>query len=160
MTVWRRSGDNAVSGQCFAATAESSAGVQLADGCSAHAAAFGSAAPGAAARCEEARRNCCNDPEAHFPRAANGRAPDNPDSNTAPSNRADIAFVCLANPRPRRRKEERCRRSAPTAKNANNWRDCALVTLVSQGKSIQLVVVLLQSCGKYVERNSGSIGKG
>ena len=55
---------------------------------------------------------------------------------------------------------ERCRRSAPTAKNANNWRDCALVTLVSQGKSIQLVVVLLQSCGKYVERNSGSIGKG
>jgi hypothetical protein len=101
---------------CFAATVESSAGDRLADGCSAHAAASGSAAPGAAAHCEEPRRNCCNDPEARFPRAANGLAPDNPDSNTARSNRADIAFVCLANPRLRRRKGERCRRSAPTAK--------------------------------------------
>jgi hypothetical protein len=95
---------------------ESSAGDRLADGCSAHAAASGSAAPGAAAHCEEPRRNCCNDPEARFPRAANGLAPDNPDSNTARSNRADIAFVCLANPRLRRRKGERYRRSAPTAK--------------------------------------------
>lgn len=116
MMVWRRCGDDAVSGHCFAAAVESSAGDRPAYGCSAHAAASGSAAPGAAARCEEARRNCCNDPEARFPRAASGRAPDNPDSNTARSNRADIAFVCLANPRPRRRKEKRYRRSAPTAK--------------------------------------------
>ena len=159
MTVWRRCGDDAVSGHCFAATAESSAGDRLADGCSARAAAFGSAAPEAAARCEAVRRNCCNDPEARFPRAASGRAPDNPDSNTAPSNRADIAFVCLAKPRPRRRKEKRYRRSAPTAKNAKNWRDCAPEALVSQGKSIQLVVVLLQSCGKYVERNAARLGK-
>ena len=98
MTMWRRCGDDAVSGHCFAATAESSAGDRLADGCSARAAASGSAAPEAAARCEAVRRNCCNDPEARFPRAASGRAPDNPDSNTAPSNRADIAFVCLAKP--------------------------------------------------------------
>ena len=113
----RRCGDDAVSGHCLAATAtESSAGVRLADGSPAHAAASGSAAPGAAVRCEAVRRNCCNDPEARSPRAASGRAPDNPDSNTAPSNRADIAFVCLAKPRPRRRKEKRCRRSAPTAK--------------------------------------------
>jgi len=103
---------------CFAAAVESSADDRLADGCSAHAAASGSAAPGAAAHCEEPRRNCCNDPEARFPRAANGLAPDNPDSNTARSNRADIAFVCLANPRLRRRKGERHRRSAPTAKTS------------------------------------------
>ena len=47
----------------------------------------------------------------------------------------------------------------PDSKNAKNWRDCAPASLVSQGKSIQLVVVLLQSCGKYVERNSGSTEK-
>ena len=145
----RRCGDDAVSGHCLAATAtESSAGVRLADGSPTHAAASGSAAPGAAVRCEAVRRNCCNDPEARSPRAASGRAPDNPDSNTARSNRADIAFVCPANPRPRRRKGKRSRRSAPYYKNAKNWRDCAPEALVSQGKSIQLVVVLLQGCGK------------
>ena len=42
----------------------------------------------------------------------------------------------------------------PDCKNAKNWRDCAPEALVSQGKSIQLVVVLLQSCGKYGERKS------
>ena len=94
----RRCGDDAVSGYCFPATADSSADVRLACDWPAHAAAFGSAAPEAAVRCEAVRRSCCNDPEARFPRAANGRAPDNPDSNTAPSNRADIAFVCLAKP--------------------------------------------------------------
>jgi len=154
MAVWRRCGDDAVSGRCFAAAAKSSAGVRRADGCSAHAGASGSAAPGAAVRCEGVRRNCCSDPAARSPRAASGRAPDNPDSNTARSNRADIAFVCLANPRPRRRKGKRSRRSAPYCKNAKNWRDCAPEALVSQGKSIQLVVVLLQSCGKYGERKS------
>ena len=157
MTVWRRCGDDAVSGRCFDAAAESSAGVRLADSCSARAAAFGSAAPAAAARCEAGRRNCCNDPAARFPRAASGRAPDNPDSNTAPSNRADIAFVCLARPTaPAAEGESDRRRSAPTAKTPRNWRDCAPEGLVSQGKSIQLVVVLLQSCGKYGERKSGS----
>jgi hypothetical protein len=49
---------------------------------------------------------------------------------------------------------------APRCKNATNWRDCAPASLVSQGKSIQLVVVLLQSCGKYVERTSDSTEKG
>jgi hypothetical protein len=149
----RRCGDDAVSGHCLVATAiKSSAGVRLAYGSPAHAAASGSAAPGAAVRCEAVRRNCCSDPEARSPRAASGRAPDNPDSNTARSNRADIAFVCLANPRPRRRKGKRSRRSAPYYENANNWRDCAPEALVSQGKSIQLVVVLLQSCGKCQTR--------
>ena len=47
----------------------------------------------------------------------------------------------------------------PDFKNAKNWRDCAPGALVSQDKSIQLVVVLLQSCGKYVERNAARLGK-
>lgn len=149
MTVWRRCGDDAVSGHCFAATAESNAGDRRADGCSAHAAAFGSAAPGAAARCEAARRSCCNDPEARFPRAASGHAPDNRDSNTAPSNRADIAFVCLAKPTASAAEGRAIPPKRPDCKNAKNWRDCAPGALVSQGKSIQLVVVLLQGCGKY-----------
>lgn len=113
---WRLSGDDAVSGHCFVAAAKSTAGVRTGDGSPAHAAASESAAQAGAARCEAVRHNCCNDPEARSPRAASGRAPDNPDSNTAPSNPADIAFVCLANPRPRRRREKRCRRSTPTAK--------------------------------------------
>jgi len=50
-----------------------------------------SAARGAAARCEAARRSCCKIPAAGPPRAASGLARDTPDSNTAPSNRADIA---------------------------------------------------------------------
>ena len=139
----------------FAAT-ESSAGVRLAYGSPAHAAASGSAAPGAAVRCEGVRRNCCNDPEARSPRAASGRAPDNPDSNTAPSNRADIAFVCLAKPAAPAAEGKAMPPKRPDRKSAKNWRDCAPEALVSQGKSIQLVVVLLQSCGKYVERTSDS----
>ena len=138
----------------FAAT-ESSAGVRLADDWPAHAAASGSAAPEAAVRCEALRRSCCNDPEARSPRAASGRAPDNPDSNTAPSNRADIAFVCLAKPRPRRRKEKRTPPKRPDCKTPRTGGDCAPEALVSQGKSIQLVVVLLPSCGKYIEPKSG-----
>jgi hypothetical protein len=106
----------------YLAAIKSSAGVRLADDWPTHAAASGSAAPGAAVRCEGVRRNCCNDPEARSPRAASGRAPDNPDSNTAPSNRADIAFVCLAKPRPRRRKEKRMPPKRPDCKNAKNWR--------------------------------------
>jgi hypothetical protein len=113
------------------------------------AAAFGSAAQAAAARCEEVRRNYCNDPVAHFRRAASGRAPDNPDSNTAPSNRADIAFVCLANPTALAAEGERLPPKHPDLQKRQNWRDCALAALVSQGKSIQLVVVLLQTCGKH-----------
>jgi hypothetical protein len=134
---------------------KSSAGVRLADDWPTHAAASGSAAPGAAVRCEGVRRNCCNDPEARSPRAASGRAPDNPDSNTAPSNRADIAFVCLAKPRPRRRKEKRTPPKRPDCKTPRTGGDCAPEALVSQGKSIQLVVVLLPSCGKYIEPKSG-----
>jgi len=53
------------------------------------------------------------------------------------------------------RKSE-CRRSAPTAKTPRTGGDCAPEALVSQGKSIQLVVVLLPSCGKYIERNAAS----
>jgi hypothetical protein len=128
---------------------ESSADVRVAGGYPTLAAAFGSAALGAVARCEAVRRNCCNDPEARSPRAASGRAPDNPDSSTAPSNRADIAFVLPRKPTPRRREGKRCRRSAPTAKTPRTGGDCAPEALVSQGKSIQLVVVLLQGCGKY-----------
>ena len=134
----------------LAAMAESSADVRLADGSSAHAAASGSAAPGAAVRCGAVRRNCCNDPEARFPRAASGRAPDNPDSNIAPSNRVDIAFVCLAKPTAPAAEGKAMPSKRPDCKNAKNWRDCAPSALVSQGKSIQLVVVLLQSCGKYL----------
>jgi hypothetical protein len=145
---WRRSGDDAVSGHCFVAAAKSTAGVRTGDGSPAHAAASESAAQAAAARCEAVRHNCCNDPEARFPRAASGRAPDNPDSNTAPSNPADIAFVCLANPRPRAAEGKAMPPKRPDCKSAKNWRDCAPEALVSQGKSIQLVVVLLQNCGK------------
>lgn len=145
----RRCGDDAVSGDCFAATVESSAGVRTGDGSPANAAASGSAVPGAAGRCEAVPRNCCNDPEARFPRAASGRAPDNPDSNTAPSNRADIAFVCLAKPAAPSAEGRAMLPKRPDCKNAKNWRDCAPEALVSQGKSIQLVVVLLQSCGKH-----------
>jgi hypothetical protein len=36
----------------------------------------------------------------------------------------------------------------PDLQKRQNWRDCALAALVSQGESIQLVVVLLQTCGK------------
>jgi len=92
----RRCGDGAVSD--LAARRKSTAGVRPGDSSPADADAYGSAAQAVAARCEAVRRNCCNDPEARFRRAASGRAPDNPDSNTAPSNRADIAFVCLAKP--------------------------------------------------------------
>jgi hypothetical protein len=94
----------------------STAGVRPGDSSPADADASGSAAQAAAARCEAVRRNCCNDPEARFRRGASGRAPDNPDSNTAPSNRADIAFVCLANPRPRRRGGERLPPKRPDSK--------------------------------------------
>ena len=135
---------------------ESNAGVRVAGGYSARAAASGSAAPGAAVRCEAVRRNCCNDPEARFPRAASGRAPDNPDSNTAPSNRADIAFVCLAKPTAPATEGKAMPPKRPDCKNVKNRRDCAPEALVSQGKSIQLVVVLLQSCGKYQERKGDS----
>ena len=53
--------------------------------------AFGIAAPAAAARCGAARRNGRNAPAALPESAANGRARRTPDSNTAPSHRADIA---------------------------------------------------------------------
>jgi hypothetical protein len=78
--------------------AESTAGVPQVDGSPTRAGASESAAQVAAGRCEAVRHSCCNDPEARFRRATSGHAPDNPDSNTAPSNRADIAFVCLAKP--------------------------------------------------------------
>ena len=93
----RRCGDGAVS-DLAAWRSESNAGVRPGDGSPMAAAAYGNAAQAAAARCEEVRRNYCNDPVARFRCAASGHAPDNPDLNTAPSNRADIAFVCLAKP--------------------------------------------------------------
>jgi hypothetical protein len=59
-------------------------------------AASGSAARGAAARYEAARRSCCMCPAASPARAASDPARDTPDSNTAPSNREDIASSRLA----------------------------------------------------------------
>jgi hypothetical protein len=57
------------------------------------------------------------------------------------------------NPRPRRRKGGRAiAAKAPRLAKAQNWRDCALGALVSQGESIQLVVVLLQTCGKRLRQ--------
>jgi hypothetical protein len=147
----RRCGDGAVS-DLAARRSESNAGVRPGDGSPMDAAAFGSAAQAAAARCEEVRRNYCNDPVARFRCAASGRAPDNPDSNTAPSNRADIAFVCLAKPTALAAEGERLPPKRPDLQRRQSWRDCALGALVSQGESIQLVVVLLQTCGKRFRR--------
>jgi hypothetical protein len=132
--------------------AESTGGVPRGDGSPAHAGASGSAAQAAAGRCEAVRHNCCNDPEARFQRAASGRVPDNPHSNTAPSNRADIAFVCLAKPAARAAEGKAIAARAPRMQKRQNWRDCAPEALVSQGESIQLVVVLLQNCGKQMSR--------
>jgi hypothetical protein len=55
------------------------------------AASCGSAAPEAAERCEVARRNSRKLPPEDLARAASAPARDTPGSNTAPSNRADIA---------------------------------------------------------------------
>ena len=52
------------------------------------------------------------------------------------------------NPRPRRRREERLPPRRPVLQKRQNWRDCAPARLVSQGESIQLVVVVLRRCGK------------
>jgi len=57
------------------------------------------------------------------------------------------------NPRSRRRKGERLPPKRPDLQKRQSWRDCALGALVSQGESIQLVVVLLQTCGKPFQAN-------
>jgi len=67
------------------------AAAPLADNSSPSARASESADPAAAARYEAVRRNCCNALEARSESAANVRARHTPDSNTAPSHRADIA---------------------------------------------------------------------
>jgi hypothetical protein len=51
------------------------------------------AARAEAARCEAGRRSCCKLPAARPARGASGRGRDIPESNTAPSSRADIASV-------------------------------------------------------------------
>jgi hypothetical protein len=58
------------------------------------------------------------------------------------------------NPRSRRRKGERLPPKRPDLQKRQSWRDCALGALVSQEESIQLVVVLLQTCGKPFQANS------
>lgn len=73
-----------------------SAGVRPGDNPRAAGASSGSAAQAAAARCEEARRSCCRYPAASLARAASDPAQGTPDSNTAPSNREDIASTRLA----------------------------------------------------------------
>jgi hypothetical protein len=150
----RRHGDDAgtTPSPTLLRRSEFSAAGRLGDGSPADAAASGSAAQVAAARCEAVRRNCCTDLEVRFQRAASGRVPDNPHSNTAPSNRADIAFVCLAKPAARATEGKAIAARAPRMQKRQNWRDCAPEALVSQGESIQLVVVLLQNCGKHIRR--------
>jgi hypothetical protein len=73
-----------------------SAGLALGDSLQAGAAACGIAARAAAARCGVERRNCCRFPVGCPARGASGHARDIPESNTAPSSRADIASFCLA----------------------------------------------------------------
>jgi hypothetical protein len=96
-----------------------SADARWGDSSPADAAACGSAARAVAARCVADSRNCCNDPAERPRRAASVRAQDIRDSNTAPSNRADIAFSFSSQePQPRRRKGENgARRSSPYCKN-------------------------------------------
>jgi hypothetical protein len=106
-----------------------------------HGAACGNAGRAAVARCEAERRSCCRVPVAYPAREANGHAPDTPESNTAPSSRADIAS-CF--PRSHRRPADRRRKhrqACGTKHTPSNWPDCAPGVLVCQGKYILLVVV-------------------
>ena len=73
-----------------------SAGAAPGDSWPADAGACGSAARAVAARCEAVNRSCCKFPAARPARAASSRARDIRESNTAPSNRADIASSSLA----------------------------------------------------------------
>jgi hypothetical protein len=73
----------------------------------------------AAARYEAARRSCCMCPAASPARAASDPARDTPDSNTAPSNREDIASSRLA----------KCLRRNATVKLAGL---CAVASSVSR----------------------------
>src|ERR1019366_8761025 len=59
-------------------------------------AASGIAARAAADGCEAVSRNCCKALVARPARGASSLARDTPESNTAPSSRADIASFCLA----------------------------------------------------------------
>jgi hypothetical protein len=71
---------------------ELSAGARSGDNWPSAGAAYGSAAGAAAARCGAARRNCRISPVARPAHAASALARNIPDSNTAPSNREDIAW--------------------------------------------------------------------
>jgi hypothetical protein len=113
-----------------------SGGAAPGDSSPAAAAAYGNAAQAGAARCGAGRRNCCRFPAARPARGASGRARDIPESNTAPSNRADIASVCLT---------VSVSRIGGTGKTPQNQRDCAPERLVCQGKYIQLVGVPFRS---------------
>ena len=73
-----------------------SAGAAPGDSSPADAGACESAVRAVAARCGAGRRNCCKSPAARPARGASGRARDIPESNTAPSIRADIASLSLA----------------------------------------------------------------
>ncbi len=75
---------------------ELSAGARSGDNWPSAGAAYGSAAGAAAARCGAARRNCRISPVARPAHAASALARNIPDSNTAPSNREDIASSRLA----------------------------------------------------------------
>lgn len=120
-----------------------SAGVRLGDNSRAAAAASGSAAQAAVARCEAARRNCCTRLARHLGCATSAHALGNPDSNTEPSNPADIAlflsscaiFESLAAGR------GTARRWLP--RKLEIWRDCAPVALVCQAEYLLLVVARL-----------------
>jgi hypothetical protein len=92
-----------------------SGGAAPADSSPAAAAACGIAVRAGAAHCGAGRRNCCRFPAARPARGASGRARDIRESNTAPSNRADIASV------PHSQREPKLW----NRKTPQNQRDCA-----------------------------------
>jgi hypothetical protein len=84
------------------------------DSLRARAAACGIAARAAEAHYEAERRNCCRFPVACPARAASGLAQDIPESNTAPSSRADIASSSLTVSMIRRKSNEKRRQVCKT----------------------------------------------
>jgi hypothetical protein len=104
-------------------------------------AACGNAERAAAARYEGERRNCCRFPVEYPARGANARARDIPESNTAPSSRADIASLFPRSHGRPAESERKCRQAGGTNHAPSNWRDCAPWALVCQVEYILLVGV-------------------
>lgn len=110
----------------------------------------------AAEHCATARRSCCKFPAVCPRRAASARARDIPDSNTAPSNPADIASFSQIYFRPKRRRESRMPRR--DGRIPERMRDCERGALVCQEKFILLVVVQFRNGKKSISGWVSSAG--